>query len=160
MHRYYKDILERVSEPPKWFDENAVPRFCEFSPEEVAYIYAREVALVMIECQACAIPFKVALTELNLRDVLWDSGGKKIKNISDLIADRSIHYGDPPNIDCCGTGPTMNSVAIRVLEYWYKPVVRGEGLGGRKIQDPQALTFQRDPEFEIDIRNRGGRQTG
>lgn len=160
MHQYYKDILEHVSEPPRWFDENAVPRFCEFLPKEAAHIYASEVTLLLIECQACATRFKVALSELNLRDVLWDSSKRKVKNISDLIADRSIHYGDPPNVRCCDTGPTMNSVAIRVLEYWYKPVVRGEGLVGRKIRDPQALNFQRDPEFEIDVRNRGGRQTG
>ena len=156
MHRHYRDILDRIAEPPVWFDENAVPRFCEFSTSETAYIYTNEAALVLIECQSCATLFKVAFTELNLRDELWDNSKKKVKNISDLIADGSIHYGDPPNIRCCGVGPTMNSVPIRVLEYWYKPVIRGEGLEGSVIKDRRALDFRRDPEFEIDIPDRHG----
>jgi len=151
IHRYYKDILDRISEAPVWFDENAVPRFCKFLPSETAYIHAQEAALVLIKCQGCPREFEVAFTEWNLRHELWDDSNKKIKNISDLIADGSIHYGDPPNIGCCAAGHVMNSVAIRVLEYWYKPVVRGEGVEAGVVKGVEALDFRRDPKFEIDI---------
>ena len=36
------------------------------------------------------------------------------------IRDGTLHYGDPPNIGCCLTGPSMNVVDVRVLEYWHK----------------------------------------
>lgn len=154
MHIRYSDILDRIPEPPLWFDENAVPRYCTFSPKSTAYFYAREAALVLIECQSCATPFKVAFTEWNLREELWDDNKEKIKNISDLISDGSIHYGDPPNIRCCCAGPTMNSVPIRVLEYWYQPVIRDEGVEDGLIIDPKATEFRRDPDFEIEIPER------
>jgi hypothetical protein len=32
MHNHYDDILDRIDEPPTWFDDYGVPRFCEFSP--------------------------------------------------------------------------------------------------------------------------------
>lgn len=57
MHTCYNDILSRVSEDPKWFDEHAVPRYCEFSPDECADIYARQVCLLLAECQNCAREF-------------------------------------------------------------------------------------------------------
>lgn len=141
-----------------WYDENGVPRYCAFSPQQTAYFYAHEAALVLIECQSCATEFEVAFTELNLRHVLWE-GSKKIKNVSDLIANGSIHYGDPPNIRCCGAGPTENSVPIRVLEYWYKPIIRGEGVKDGLVDDLEALYFRRDPEFEIDILGGGKKAT-
>ncbi len=99
----------------------------------------------------------MAFTELNLRNELWDESKKKVKTICDLITDGSIDYGDPPNIRCCDAGPSMNSVPIRVLEYWYKPIVRGEGVvrneatGLKLVKGLDALDFKRDPEFEIEI---------
>lgn len=30
----------------------------------------------------------------------------------------SLHYGDPPNVGCCPSGPSMNSVPREVLEVW------------------------------------------
>lgn len=156
IHPHYGDILDRISEAPVWFDENAVPRYCKFSTQETAYIYAREAALVLIECQACATQFRVAFTELNLREKLWDDSNNKVNNISDLIEDGSIHYGDPPNVRCCAAGASMNSIPIRVLEYWYQPVIRGEGLEGHVVKDPRSLDFRRGPEFEIDIPDRHG----
>lgn len=62
MHHHYGDILSRIPEPPTWFDEHAVPRFCAFAPREVANIYADEAVLMLITCQACGHPFRVAMT--------------------------------------------------------------------------------------------------
>lgn len=159
MHLAYTDILSRISEKPRWFDECAVPRYCEFSPRATANIYADEVALVEIECQGCRQEFNVAFTDLNLRDELWDASGQRVRRISDLITDRRIHYGDPPNIGCCDAGPTMSSIPRRVLEYWFKPIIRGTGTeigerGGTFIRDIDATRFQRDSELEITIRPR------
>ena len=153
MHRHYRDILSRIRQEPVWFDENAVPRFCEFSPSETANIYAQEVAFVLISCQGCGRDFRVAFTEMNLRNKLWNKKNHKIKNISDLIEDGSIHYGDPPNIKCCPAGPTMNSIPVRVIEYWFKPIIRGEGLKNGLVEDMQAMRFRRDPRLEIKIKS-------
>lgn len=151
MHAYYQDILERIAEPPLWFDERAVPRYCQFSPRVVANIYANEVALVLIRCQGCGHDFNVAFSELNLIDKLWSADRKtKLRNISALIEDGSLHYGDPPNVRCCSAGATMNSIPVRVLQYWYKPIVRREGVDqtGLRVVDLKALQFRRDPALE------------
>lgn len=164
MHTYYADILDRIPEPPKWFDEHAVPRYCDFSPRELANIYANEAALVLIRCQACNSEFQVAFSEVNTRDLLWNAEKKKVKTIADLIVERRLHYGDPPNMRCCDAGPTMNSVPVRVVEYWYKPFIRGEGMGSHPnlpwleiVRDPAALQFRRDPSLEVDISRTGAR---
>lgn len=110
MHRYYGDILERIAEPPRWFDEHAVPRFGEFSPKNIANIYAHECALVLIACQACGQRFQVAFSWHP-----WVSGVERTA-LSERITD--LHFGDPPNMECCPAGPTMSSDALRVLEFW------------------------------------------
>jgi DNA-directed RNA polymerase subunit N (RpoN/RPB10) len=61
MLQHYEDILSRISEPPRWFDEQGVPRYCEFAPDRIAN--ARECALLAIECQSCGRPFIVALDD-------------------------------------------------------------------------------------------------
>lgn len=77
--------------------------------------------------------------------------------LSDLIAACALEYGDPPNIECCAAGPSMSSVPRRVLEYWVKPVARGEGverhpkLGVMVVKELTATEFIRDPAYEIDI---------
>ena len=110
MHRYYKDILSRISEQPKWFDEYAVPRYCDFEPNKCANIYTNECALVLIQCQACHHKFQVCFSEKPF------SYGKIWKRIQS----KEMHYGDPPNIECCAEGLAMTSESIRVLEYWKK----------------------------------------
>lgn len=121
MNNEYHDIRSRISEPPKWWDENAVPRFCEFAPRHAANIYAREASLVLIECQGCRTPFKVCVIGF----------GK----LAQRIRDGSLHYGDPPNVECCIGGPTMNCIDVRVLEYWR-----------RKDSD-----WERDPALEVGL---------
>ena len=61
MLQHYEDILSRIAEPPRWFDEQGVPRYCEFAPDRIANIHAQECALLAIECQSCGRPFIVAL---------------------------------------------------------------------------------------------------
>lgn len=123
MHCDYYDITDRLGEPI-WWDEHAVPRYCEFSPGETAYIYSNVAALVLIECQGCGHEFKVAFTE--------SVTCLPENRISKLIQEGRLHYGDPPNWDCCDAGASMNSIPIRVLEYWKNRL--------------------RDPEFEVDLK--------
>ena len=104
MNTCYDDILSRIKDPPIWWDEYAVPRWCEFHPNQVANIYASKVVLLHIECQNCSTPFKVAMSCTNITP--WR------RTLEEL------EYGDPPNSDCCGSGPSMSSVPIRVLEFW------------------------------------------
>jgi hypothetical protein len=97
MHQYYKDLLV-LGEPRRW-DENAVPRYCEFSPEACANIYAAEVVLLRIACQACQHRFEVALS----KDPV-PTGSPGDWTLRACIEAGAIHYGDPPN-GCCTVGP-------------------------------------------------------
>lgn len=134
MKHHYADIRSRIPEPPKWWDERAVPRYVDFSPDELANIYAEECCLLLICCQQCGQEFKVAMsidsmerfrtlmqagpvTRLDREIAL--SGGMFL---AEGIRHNMIEYGDPPNIDCCGAGPSMNSVPKRVIEYWRKTI--------------------------------------
>jgi hypothetical protein len=132
MKAYYHDILSRIPEDPTWFDEHGVPRYCAFEPGEVANIYSGEVALVEITCQSCKRPFRVAFSQ-SRSERLTRHGAKLAQDIRDGRA----HYGDPPNVDCCLAGPTMNSEPRRVIEYW-----TNENADHR---------WQRDASLEADI---------
>ncbi len=131
MHRCYSDILELTEKKPVWFDEQAVPRFCEFSPAEVD-VYAHECALVEIACQGCDHRFKVAIVA-DTHD-----GDPSIAN---AIRANEVHYGDPPNIQCCAAGPTMSSMSVRVIEYWTR-----QGPGGVSLD-----VWVRDRTLEIEL---------
>ena len=135
MNHHYNDITKRIPEKPKWWDENAVPRYCKFAPNETADIYATEAALVLIECQSCGTPFHACLS---------DSLGSRVVEMRDpeqdlaaLIREQAIHYGDPPNTECCPAGPTMNSVPIRVVEFW---------------RQTKRVEWERDAALEIYVR--------
>ncbi len=123
MNTEYRDIRERSPEPPKWFDECAVPRYCDFVPQHAADIYAREAALLMIECHSCGHQFPVCLSS-------------RSRKIAEEIREGTLHYGDPPNIECCRAGPSMNCRDLRVLEYWRRN---------------EHLAWQRDTAFEIEL---------
>lgn len=119
MHHHYSDIISRISDPPLWWDENAVPRYDEFTPDGAANIYAMRVCLLLIECQDCGHPYKVCMSESSM-DQIYES----IAHPSLIKAAEKgwLHYGDPPNAcppGCCA-GSTMNSVPRRVLEFWRK----------------------------------------
>lgn len=150
MHHNYSDIRNLTKASPKWHDEHGVPRYCDFHPDKVANIYAAEAALVLIKCQACRTKFYVAFSEQNLKHKLWDDGQRKrVAFLSDLISERTLHYGDPPNTQCCGAGPSMNSVPILVVEYWVKPYVKIQS--GERIRDPSLMNWTRESAFELPI---------
>jgi hypothetical protein len=110
MNRCYDDIIDKLGDPI-WFDENAVPRYCEFGPDRMD-IYANEAALILIKCQGCGKRFKVGCCS-STYDIALGS-----EAISSCI-NNSYQYGDVPNTSCC-IGITMMSEPIKVLEYWHK----------------------------------------
>lgn len=125
MYPTYSDIRSRLGFP-KWFDQNGVPRYSEFSPNEAAEIYYNWVALLEVKCQACGRIFlcATALDEWNLYhgpDVPIDINEEEILN-------HLLGWGDAPwhgyqsdingeNSQCAGT--TM-STDFRVKEIWRK----------------------------------------
>jgi hypothetical protein len=125
MHDSYDDIRSRISEPPKWFDENAVPRYSDFAPGEQSNIYADRVAFVLIACQNCREKFKVCFSSCSMDRLRWQLRHEQLgvenpckHDLWDGCVDGSIHFGDPPNTQCCPAGPTMNCLDLRVLEAW------------------------------------------
>jgi hypothetical protein len=158
MLTHYEDILSRIGEPPRWFDEQGVPRYCEFAPRHIANIYADECALLAIECQSCARPFLVALDAGTAnRHVLGKGRGQETpwRTLADIIRSHEIHYGDPPNVDCCGVGHTQNSTPRRVLEYWERiqETYIDPASGLRAIRGWRH--WQRDYSLEIEIPDAG-----
>ncbi len=129
MNADYEDIRSRIAEPPLWFDEAGVPRYAPFTPWLIANIYAREAVLAHTRCQACGTDFHVAIS----------SADEPNTTLAAQIPANKLHPGDPPNIDCCATGPTMSSVPIAVLEYWSRAVPRD---------------WKRDPSLERPVRPR------
>ena len=133
MLRSYGDIRSRITDPIRWWDDNGVPRYCDFSPEECG-VSDVVVALVEVGCQACMERFRVAVTfdRESLRQVGWRYALPTAGNIG------SFRYGDPPihshGIDGC-VGNTMSSESIRVLEFW------------QRVQQ----NWMRHPEYEIYI---------
>lgn len=129
MKQSYSDIVDRISDDSNlWWDENGVPRYGEFSPRLVANIYASEVALLKIACQNCSQQFLVAISILTL--IEGDSLIAKIR-------DRTLEYGDPPNVSCCPAGPTMSSIPLKVIQFWK--------------YDSDKLEMVRLPEHEVDV---------
>lgn len=124
MHNAYRDIRSRIPESPRWWDENAVPRYGLFATDRIADVYAEECALVMIACQNCRKEFMVAFSSSQHR--AWIEAGmgdaesfESAKHaIAKDIRNGTLHWGDPPNVECCPAGPTMNCLDIMVLEYW------------------------------------------
>ena len=104
MKENYEDILSRITEVPKWFDQNGVPRYDEFHPRYCPNIYASRVILLKIACQACGKLFNV---EMHYSD--WYTG-------ANLVHPSRWHYGDPPIHDC--VGDSMNCEDIEVLQVW------------------------------------------
>lgn len=110
-HNYY-DIRRRIATKPLWWDERAVPRYCRFSPRQIADIYADECCLLVIACQNCGRRFRVAMSRG------LSQYARNVCKLSDLVKSNQVHYGDPPNVDCCASGPTMNSIPLRVMQFW------------------------------------------
>jgi hypothetical protein len=142
MHASYDDIISRISTPPMWFDEHAVPRYCAFHAERSASIYIDEIALTEIACQQCQRRFHVAISPVNFRK----------QTIAEAIRSKALSYGDPPRHDSdgCDAGASMQSHPFRVLEYWHRHDRRYAEFGW--VTDIHAWTkWARDPSLEIDI---------
>lgn len=134
MNADYSDIRNLIAVEPSWWDEHAVPRYCEFTPRDVANIYADTVCLVRITCQGCGREFKVAFSESQMDKVLHPNR----PSLEEAVKTRTLHYGDPPNVNCCA-GNTMNSEPREVLEFWQRP------------DDPRGWDMVRRADLEVDI---------
>ena len=120
MFNDYEDITERIAEPPKWWDEQGVPRYADYSPYLIWNIYASETALVEIACSACWHRFQVAFSipGAGLQETLGNC-----ETIAEAIEKGELHYGDPPNYGNCRDGASMGCYNLRVLQYWSRPPV-------------------------------------
>jgi len=108
----YFDILKRIPEPPAWWDEWAVPRYCAFAPERIANLNADEAALIEIRCSDCGQHSLAAFSWPEL-----ETYNEECSSLGDGVRKGVIAYGDPPNY-CCRAGPSMTCRNLRVHEYW------------------------------------------
>jgi hypothetical protein len=155
MFRHYEDILSRIAEPPRWFDEHGVPRYCAFAYDQIANIHARECALLAIECQSCGRPFLVAVDDRSGNHNLLSRRRREETpwhTLADIIRSHEIEYGDPPNVSCCEEGLTQNTIPRRVVEYWtrYQDTDIEPGLMPVVGRD-----WRRDHSLEIEIPDTG-----
>lgn len=128
--------MSRISEPPLWFDEHAVPRYDPFTPDGAANIYANCVALARITCQGCGIDFRVCFSESQMDKINYMIGESEYPYVSleERVRTQTLHYGDPPNTGCCA-GTTMNSEPREVLEFWKR----------------ERFEWVRDPSLEVKV---------
>lgn len=117
MHTHYHDILDRITEPPSWWDQNGTPRYGAFTPQACPDIYSNQVVLLEIACQACGTLFQV---EMHMG--LWD-------DVQHSRLPREWHYGDPPYHGC--VGDTMNCDDRQVMEVWSRQT------GQQFVRQPQ-----------------------
>lgn len=159
---------------PIWHDEHGVPRFAEHHPDLCPDIGADEVALLAIACQGCRREFLVQMSwsrydqihEMATRGLygpvaklIQETGdamligalahlrAEKPPSLSDLVRSGAVHYGDPPNVDCCAAGPTMNCLDLRVVEFW----TRGPIVSGQLEDAIKAMEWRRVPELEVEL---------
>ena len=148
MKHHYHDIRDRIPIPPKWWDENGTPRYSEFAPDETADIYADECCLLLIHCQGCGRPYHVCLSQSPMKRINLADNGQPYPTLAEIAAEGNLHYGDPPNMGCCAAGAVMNSVPIRVLEFWQRHRKRFDPATGKNVLYHD---WERVPELEIDM---------
>ena len=124
MHNDYSDLRALVNKDPDWWDQNGVPRWGKHEPHKSPDIYCNEVALVLIQCQGCRRQFHVQATgnsafhymEHTLNSWYYRRATGKVppdqvqppmdpNPLATDIKNKSYHYGDPPDIDCCPVVP-------------------------------------------------------
>lgn len=160
MHQYYSDLLDLTDRKPVWWQEGGVPRFAEFHPDNAPDIYADEVALVEIACQACRTRFNVCMTSSPSRRVMAsliaDRSSEQIAEaseglrISSQIKAGRLNWGDPPNITCCAAGPSMSADMVKVLEFHHRRHL--EYVEGTVITNLAAYNeWRRNADFEVQI---------
>jgi hypothetical protein len=130
----YADILSKLGKP-LWWDDNAVPRYCPFSPERVG-VYNDIIVLFTIECQECAKRMKV------VRSFECHSEEEKAKALESL---KHIHFGDPPFHYCSGSGESMGSCSVRINEVWIKKFF------DERSEDFTPELWRRHPELEGEL---------
>lgn len=136
MRQSYSDITDRIAEPPKWWDEFGVPRYCDFEPRALGDIYTQEGALLEIACFACRRILHVGYSNYEFEPL------KKYGTpLADIIRDLSIAYGDPPAHGNCRDGLGSGCLNLRVLQYWR----RGHNAGA------WSGDWRRDSSLEIDL---------
>ncbi len=130
----YQDITTKLGEPI-WYDEYKVPRYCEFSPQQIAEIYANEVALVLTQCDHCHKQFKIAYSS----DLL-ESISAPFNYLKNHITKNDMQCGLPPNDTCFEIAfPNGLAMPIKVLEYWCK--------------SPETKQWERDSTYEIPLQD-------
>jgi hypothetical protein len=134
-----------------------VPRYCDFAPHRIANIYARECALLAIECQNCGRPFIVALDERAANNNVISRPGQEPpwRTLADIIRSHQIEYRDPPNVECCPVGASMTSTTRRVLEYWERHQETYTEPGSSLLLTRGPPEWQRDHSLEIEIPDAG-----
>jgi len=132
MFTEYSDILDKIPEPPQWWDEHRVPRYVEFAPHRVADIYADEAALAEIACFGCLTIYKLACSSLDFE--AYERAGPPL---AAAIRRGDLQLCDPPNPGCCRDGPSTGCYNLRILQYW--------------CRRNDARTWTRDPSLEIDL---------
>lgn len=130
MYTYLGDIIDKLGEPLWWDDSQAIPRYCEFSPDECNNIYAQEVAFILVECQNCGHEFKISQA--------WEIFDNPISLSESIKEGYTIGFSDPPNIQCCPAGPSETSDKIKVLEFWQRNANTN-------------FDWERRPEFEVEF---------
>lgn len=139
LHTTYSDIRSRIQEEPSWFDEFAVPRYGPFTPAAMANFYVREAVLVLAACQSCGRHFRLGMSRPYSKDD---------PDLVSAIRRRTLHYGDPPNIGCCSTGPMTTVVELKVLEYWRLRRKPGTGWERDASLEVAVCSMDDDPRYE------------
>lgn len=125
MHIPYNDIYRRIPEPPKWWLDG-VPRYDEFTPDDVS-VYAREVALVRVECQPDpAVIYEIAVYSPSPE---YPYG---LKN--EIMGTGILWTHDPPNHENPNVVPHMSTWPLEIVQFWSRP---------------DLLRWEREPRFEI-----------
>ncbi len=125
MNRAYDDLLSLTDSKPTFYQKDGVPRWAPFHPGQSTGVYAEEAATLEVSCQSCDARFHVLIERRS-----HDHG----PTIAQRIEDRSLHYGDPPNVGCCISGPSMNSEPVSILGYWRRE--RFEWIRDETLQIP------------------------
>lgn len=64
-------------------------------------------------------------------------------SLEQRITEKSLHYGDPPNVGCCAAGATMNSIPLYVIQFWKRGDLKWERVHGFE-------TFSIEPDWARD----------
>jgi len=127
----YTDIRVRISEEPKWHDENGVPRYETFHPRQCPDVYADQAVLFEIACQQCDAKYSVARTWSRVTN-------RGCLRMDNLVRDKRLHYGDPP-CWACPSGASMTSWSLRVIQFWTR---ENPPRDWRRVPDLEGLELE------------------